>query len=197
MAAPWAQHPLRRGLDILFSLLLLFALAIPFLLLLILHRLLLGAPTFFRQERPGKDGQLFTLTKLRTLKAGDAPDPDRQTPFGRLLRRTGLDELPELLHILLGHMSFVGPRPLLPAYLERYTPEQARRHEIRPGLTGWAQVHGRNARTWSERLARDVWYVDHASPALDLKIIFLTLKHILTGSPGADFPEEFKGNDSL
>lgn len=194
MASTWASHPARRGLDILFSLLLMLLLALPFAGLLALHRILLGAPTFFRQMRPGKNGELFTLVKLRTLTCGDAPDAQRQTRLGQFLRKTGLDELPELWHIFMGTMSFIGPRPLLPEYLNRYSSEQARRHDVRPGLTGWAQVHGRNDATWTERLARDVWYVDHASPLVDLKIIFLTLAHLVAGSPGSDFPEEFKGD---
>jgi lipopolysaccharide/colanic/teichoic acid biosynthesis glycosyltransferase len=193
MAAPWTSHPAKRGLDILFSLLLMAILAAPFTVLLVLHRILMGSPSFFRQERPGKNGRLFTLIKLRSLKPGDAPDAERQTRFGRLLRKTGADELPELWHILTGEMSFVGPRPLLPRYLDRYSPEQARRHEVRPGLTGWAQVNGRNAAGWEERLAMDVWYVDHASALLDAKILLLTLAHIVSGSPGSDIPEEFKG----
>jgi lipopolysaccharide/colanic/teichoic acid biosynthesis glycosyltransferase len=194
MASTWPLHPLRRGLDIVGSLILLGLLAIPFAFLLLLHRLILGSPTFFRQPRPGKDGRLFTLIKVRTLQTGDAPDAERQTGFGNWLRKTSLDELPELLHILKGEMSFIGPRPLLPVYLERYSPEQARRHEVRPGLTGWAQVNGRNDADWDTRLAMDVWYVDHASPLLDLRILWRTALHLLTGSPGAGPAEEFKGS---
>jgi len=148
-------------------------------------RLRLGAPVLFRQERPGLHGRPFTMLKFRTMTdARDAagrllPDAERLTPLGRLLRSTSLDELPELWNVLRGDMSLVGPRPLLVRYLDRYTPEQARRHEVRPGLTGWAQVNGRNALTWEEKFALDVWYVDHASLALDLKILLLTLRRVL------------------
>ena len=148
-------------------------------------RLRLGAPVLFRQERPGLHGRPFIMLKFRTMTdARDAagrllPDAERLTPLGRLLRSTSLDELPELWNVLRGDMSLVGPRPLLVRYLDRYTPEQARRHEVRPGLTGWAQVNGRNALTWEEKFALDVWYVDHASLALDLKILLLTLRRVL------------------
>lgn len=165
------------------------ALTIPALLLLspllalvaLLVRLKLGAPVLFRQERPGLLGKPFTMCKFRTMTdARDAqgdplPDAERLTGLGRFLRSTSLDELPELLNVLKGEMSLVGPRPLLMRYLDRYTPQQRRRHEVRPGLTGWAQVNGRNALEWEDRFALDVWYVDHQSLALDVKIIALTL----------------------
>lgn len=146
----------------------------------LLVRLKLGSPVLFRQQRPGLHGKPFWLLKFRTMTdARDAegnllPDAQRLTPFGRFLRATSLDEFPELLNVLKGEMSLVGPRPLLMQYLERYTPEQARRHEVRPGITGWAQVNGRNALSWEEKFALDVWYVDHQSLWLDLKILFLT-----------------------
>lgn len=145
-----------------------------------LVRLRLGSPVLFRHVRPGLYGEPFTLFKLRTMRdlrdeRGDfLPDEDRLTPFGRLLRRTSLDELPELWNVLRGDMSLVGPRPLLLEYLPRYTADQARRHEVLPGITGWAQVRGRNALTWEEKFDLDVWYVDHLSLGLDLRVLLRT-----------------------
>ncbi len=147
-------------------------------------RLKLGSPVLFRQVRPGLHARPFTMLKFRTMTDGrDAagnllPDADRLPPFGQFLRRTSLDELPELWNVLRGDMSLVGPRPLLMEYLDRYTPEQARRHEVRPGVTGWAQVNGRNEVPWEERLAMDVWYVDNQSLVLDLKILWMTLSRV-------------------
>jgi sugar transferase EpsL len=141
----------------------------------------LGSPVLFHQQRPGLHGQLFTLHKFRTMTDGRSPDGgalpdgDRLTPFGRWLRATSLDELPELWNVLRGQMSLVGPRPLLVEYLELYSPRQARRHEVPPGLTGWAQVHGRNDLSWPEKLELDVWYVEHRSLWLDLGILARTL----------------------
>jgi len=156
------------------------ALATPLLLLLALCvRLALGPGVLFRQERPGLRGAPFFILKFRTMRHGPGTDAERLTPFGRFLRSTSLDELPELLNVLKGDMSLVGPRPLLMQYLPRYTPEQARRHEVLPGLTGWAQVHGRNALTWEERFALDVWYVDHRSLTLDLRILARTVGQVL------------------
>ncbi|MCL2492362.1 MAG: sugar transferase [Coriobacteriia bacterium] len=140
----------------------------------------MGAPVLFRQERPGKDGKLFTLYKFRTMEEGSADDEQRLTSFGQLLRSTSLDELPELFNILIGDMSFVGPRPLLPEYLPLYSESQARRHEVRPGLTGLAQVNGRNALTWSERFANDVEYVDSRSFDLDMSILLRTVAAVLS-----------------
>jgi lipopolysaccharide/colanic/teichoic acid biosynthesis glycosyltransferase len=140
----------------------------------------LGFPIFFIQERLGLNEVPFRLIKFRTMRLGDAPDADRLTRLGRFLRATSLDELPELLNVLKGEMSLVGPRPLLLRYLPRYTPEQRRRHTVRPGLTGWAQVNGRNALTWEEKFAYDRWYVTHQSFALDLKILGLTLWRVVT-----------------
>lgn len=140
-----------------------------------------GTPVFFKQARPGKYGEPFTLYKYRTMNAARhadgrlLPDGNRLTKLGRFLRATSLDELPELWNVLRGDMSIVGPRPLLMQYLERYTPEQARRHEVKPGLTGYAQVNGRNAITWEEKFKLDVWYVDHMSFWLDIKIIGMTM----------------------
>lgn len=145
----------------------------------------LGRPILFRQSRPGLHGRPFELIKFRTMTdARDAegqllPDEQRLTHFGRILRSTSLDELPELWNVLRGDMSLVGPRPLLMEYLPRYTPRQARRHEVRPGLTGWAQVNGRNTPSWQERLEMDVWYVEHQSLHLDLRILFRTILAVL------------------
>ena len=143
-------------------------------------RLSLGRPVFFVQERPGLRGQPFRLIKFRTMREGDGKDEERLTRLGAVLRATSLDELPELLNVLKGEMSLVGPRPLLMRYLTRYTPEQARRHEVRPGVTGWAQVNGRNALSWEEKFAYDVWYVAHQSLLLDLKIVWLTAWQVLS-----------------
>jgi len=168
-----------------------------------LVRVWMGTPVLFRQTRPGKDTVSFELIKFRTMsEERDAegrllPDAERLTALGRFLRRTSLDELPELWLVLRGKMSLVGPRPLLPQYLDRYTPEQARRHEVRPGLTGLAQVSGRNALDWESRLALDVEYVDRQSFWLDLRILALTLWRVVWGSgvsaPGEATVEEFKG----
>jgi sugar transferase EpsL len=150
-------------------------------ILAILVRCKLGAPVLFRQQRSGKYGHVFELLKFRSMTdARDArgellPEAQRLTPFGRWLRSTSLDELPELINVVRGEMSLVGPRPLLIEYLDRYTPEQARRHEVPPGITGWAQVNGRNALTWEEKFQLDVWYVDHRSVWLDVKVLAVTL----------------------
>jgi lipopolysaccharide/colanic/teichoic acid biosynthesis glycosyltransferase len=154
-------------------------------LLALLVRWRLGSPVLFRHIRPGENGEPFTLYKLRTMRdlfdddGEPLPDEERLTRFGRFLRRTSLDELPELWNVLRGEMSLVGPRPLLMEYLSRYTPRQARRHEVRPGITGWAQVHGRNAISWEEKLERDAWYVDRVSLGLDLRILARTLVAVL------------------
>ncbi len=138
-------------------------------------KLTMGAPVLFRQERAGLNGQHFTFLKFRTMRSGEGSDATRLTRFGAFLRRTSLDELPQLFHVLSGKMSLVGPRPLPVAYLPRYSAEQARRHEVRPGITGWAQVNGRNTLSWDEKFKLDVWYVDHHTLFLDLKILWLTL----------------------
>jgi lipopolysaccharide/colanic/teichoic acid biosynthesis glycosyltransferase len=155
-------------------------------LIALLVRSNLGKPVLFRQPRPGRHGQPFTLLKFRTMldavdtNGSSLPDAERLTAFGQLLRRWSLDELPELYNVLRGDMSLVGPRPLLMEYLPLYTSEQARRHEVRPGLTGWAQVNGRNAISWDQKFAFDLWYVDHASLSLDLKILWLTVRNVFT-----------------
>ena len=143
------------------------------------------AGVFFIQERPGKNGKLFKILKFKTMtEARDAdgnllPDEARLTWMGRFVRSTSIDELPQLLNVLKGDMSLIGPRPLLPQYLPLYTPEQARRHEVRPGITGWAQVHGRNAISWSEKFRLDVWYVDHLSLRTDMRVIGMTIQKVL------------------
>ncbi len=172
----------------------------------LLVRFQLGSPVLFRQQRPGLHGRPFVLYKFRTMTdARDEqghllPDSDRLTPFGRFLRSTSLDELPELWNVLKGEMSLVGPRPLLMRYLDRYTPEQMRRHDVKPGITGWAQVNGRNALTWEKKFELDVWYVDHLSLGLDLKILALTfwktLKREGISQPGQATMEEFIGSQS-
>ncbi len=190
----WATCPMKRAVDLGAAALLLLLLCPLFLALGLLVRLRLGAPILFRQTRPGLHGRLFTLVKFRSLREGPGTDEQRMTPFGRRLRASGLDELPELLNILRGDMSFIGPRPLLPAYLDRYSPEQARRHLVRPGLTGWAQVHGRNALTWERKFELDTWYVDHASPLVDLRILTLTFLQLLRGSRENSPASEFTGS---
>ncbi len=145
----------------------------------------MGRPVLFRQTRPGLGGRPFTIYKFRTMRDADdaagrpLTDTARLTPLGRMLRSTSLDELPELFNVLVGDMSLVGPRPLLMEYLPLYSAEQARRHDVRPGITGWAQVNGRNAISWDEKFARDVWYVDHRSLALDVRILLLTLARVV------------------
>ncbi len=171
---------MKRSFDILVSLVLLSLLALPLALVAVVVRVRMGSPVLFRQLRPGRDGRLFELVKFRTMREEYAdgqplPDHARTTRLGRMLRATSVDELPELWNVLRGDMSLVGPRPLLVTYLEEYTPEQNRRHEVRPGITGWAQVKGRNAVAWEERFALDVWYVDNRSFLLDLKILALTV----------------------
>lgn len=163
----------------------LLALALPLILIAVLVRWKLGAPIFFRQVRPGVSGRPFEMIKFRTMtdkKDGSGellPDAQRMTRFGTFLRSTSLDELPELWNVLKGDMSLVGPRPLLMEYLPLYSAEQARRHEIRPGITGWAQVNGRNELSWSERFQLDVWYVDNQSFLLDMRILWLTVRKVL------------------
>ncbi|MDJ0837711.1 MAG: sugar transferase [Acidobacteriota bacterium] len=174
-----------------------------FLVLMLLVRIKLGSPVFFRQQRPGLHGKPFYMNKFRTMtdardENGELlPDSVRLTPFGKFLRAASLDELPELWHVLKGEMSLVGPRPLLMEYLDRYSPEQARRHEVRPGITGWAQVNGRNAISWEEKFRLDVWYVDNHNLLLDLKIIRLTAWRVLSRSDinaeGSATMEKFTG----
>ncbi len=175
----------KRALDLMAAVLALIILSPVLLALALIVRLQLGAPVLFRQQRPGLHGKRFRMAKFRTMtSARDAqgnllPDAQRLTSFGRFLRSTSLDELPELWNVVRGDMSLVGPRPLLIQYLPLYSPEQARRHEVRPGITGWAQVNGRNAISWEQKFEYDVWYVDHLSLWLDLRIIAQTLAKIV------------------
>ena len=176
---------MKRLFDFAFALLGLIALALPLLVLIVLVRRKLGSPVFFHQVRPGLNGKPFEMIKFRTMTdARDVdgqllPDSVRLTSFGRFLRATSLDELPELWNVLKGDMSLVGPRPLLMEYLPLYTPEQARRHAVRPGVTGWAQVNGRNAISWEDKFTLDVWYVDNQSLWFDIKILWHTVKKVL------------------
>jgi lipopolysaccharide/colanic/teichoic acid biosynthesis glycosyltransferase len=175
----------KRFFDFLAASLALLLLALPLLALAWLISRKLGSPVLFRQVRPGLYGKPFTMVKFRTMTDERGPDgallPDaqRMTPFGRFLRASSLDELPELWNVLRGEMSLVGPRPLLMEYLPLYTPEQARRHEVRPGVTGWAQVNGRNAISWADKFALDVWYVDHRSLWLDVQILWRTVRKVM------------------
>jgi lipopolysaccharide/colanic/teichoic acid biosynthesis glycosyltransferase len=194
----------KRVLDLLLASLALLV-ALPLLIAVaIAVRVRMGSPVLFRQRRPGRHGRCFELLKFRTM-SGDLdpdgeplPDAQRLTPLGRRLRRWSIDELPELWNVVVGQMSLVGPRPLLEEYLERYSAEQARRHEVLPGITGWAQIHGRNDQSWSRRLELDVWYVDRVSLALDLCILWTTARMISTGkgvsAPGHATMPKFEGN---
>ncbi len=197
---------IKRIFDVIFSFLVLIILSPLILLLSLLLLLIQGWPILFTQRRPGLDGRLFDLIKFRTMRdTRDArgsllPDEQRITRLGAFMRRSSLDELPEFLNVLNGDMSVVGPRPLLVQYLERYTPEQARRHDVLPGVTGWAQINGRNALTWEEKFALDVWYVDHWSFRLDIRIVFLTVWKAIKGEgisqPGHATMPEFMGSPS-
>ena len=175
----------KRLFDLVVAALALLALALPLLVLAGLIRRKLGRPVLFRQVRPGLNGKPFEMVKFRTMTdelGADGvllPDAQRLTPFGRFLRASSLDELPELWSVIKGDMSLVGPRPLLMEYLPLYTPEQARRHEVRPGITGWAQVNGRNAIGWEDKFALDVWYVENPSLWLDIKILWMTVRKVL------------------
>lgn len=197
---------LKRTLDILGSVLGLVILTVPLVALALLVRLNLGAPILFVQERPGLRGRIFRIFKFRTMMDSRTQnglplsDAARLTRFGRWLRASSLDELPELFNVLTGKMSFVGPRPLLVEYLPLYSPEQARRHEVRPGITGWSQVNGRNAVDWDQRLAMDVWYVDNRSLWLDLRILVMTAFKVVRregiSQDGQATMERFRGSGS-
>lgn len=205
MASPMHRSPrLKRAFDLL-----VLGLAAPawvpaLLLLAVVVRRKMGTPVLFRQQRPGLGGRIFAMRKFRTMTdARDPegrllPDADRLTPFGRWLRATSLDELPELLNVLRGEMSLVGPRPLLVQYLPRYTPEQARRHDVPPGITGWAQINGRNALSWEEKFRLDVWYVDQGSLWLDVRILALTAWKVFRregiSAAGEATMSEFRGS---
>jgi lipopolysaccharide/colanic/teichoic acid biosynthesis glycosyltransferase len=176
---------MKRVFDIFLAALALLLFSFPLLLLNLLIRSKLGSPVFFKQIRPGLHGRPFEMVKFRSMTDARGPDgqllpdADRLTPFGRFLRASSLDELPWLWNVLKGDMSLVGPRPLLMEYLPLYSPEQARRHNVRPGITGWAQVNGRNALSWDDKFKLDVWYVDNRSLWLDIKILWLTVRKVL------------------
>ena len=179
------KHFFKRLIDFILVLCVLLVIW-PILLIITvwLHFANKGAGAFFTQDRPGKNGKIFKVIKYKTMtderdaEGNLLPDVDRLTKVGRFVRSTSIDELPQLINVLKGDMALIGPRPLLPQYLPLYSPEQARRHEVRPGITGWAQIHGRNAISWTKKFEYDVWYVDHCSFLLDLKIVFLTIKKV-------------------
>lgn len=194
---------MKRLFDIVLSSTALLILAPAFAVIALIVRCRMGSPVVFRQARPGLHGKAFEMFKFRTMRDAvgldgqPLSDAERLTPFGRFLRSTSLDELPGLWNVLKGDMSLVGPRPLLMEYLPLYSPEQARRHEVRPGVTGWAQVNGRNAIGWDEKFALDVWYIDHQSVWLDLRIIAMTVLKIVRrdgiSAPGSVTMEKFRG----
>lgn len=193
----------KRVFDLLLSIPVLILVSPVIIVVTLLVRMRLGSPVFFSQLRPGLHARPFYMLKFRTMtnaKGSDGrllPDDKRMTRLGNFMRKTSIDELPEFVNVFKGDMSLVGPRPLLMQYLDRYTPEQARRHEVKPGITGWAQIHGRNALTWEEKFKLDVWYVDNWSLWLDIKIIAMTIWKILQregiSQPGQATMEEFKG----
>ena len=195
---------MKRSFDILLSLLVLIILSPIMLIVAILIRVNLGGPVLFSQNRPGLNGKVFKMTKFRTMsdkkdESGQLlPDDQRLTKFGLFLRSSSLDELPGIINVLKGDMSLVGPRPLLVQYLPLYTKEQSRRHNVRPGITGWAQVNGRNAISWDDKFKFDVWYVDNYSFWLDIKILFLTVKKVFVregiNAEGHVTIEAFKGS---
>ena len=199
-------HFLKRLFDfLLVSFVLLLIWPILLLITLWLHFANKGAGAFFFQERPGKDGKIFKVIKFKTMtderdaEGNLLPDAERLTKVGRFVRSTSIDELPQLINVLKGDMALIGPRPLLPQYLPLYSKEQARRHEVRPGITGWAQVNGRNAISWTKKFELDVWYVDHCSFLLDAKIFFLTIKKVFVregiSQEGQATMEVFNGNN--
>jgi lipopolysaccharide/colanic/teichoic acid biosynthesis glycosyltransferase len=195
----------KRIFDFFLALIGLILLSVPMAIIAILLWITSGHPILFTQPRPGKDGRIFKFYKFRTMtderdSSGNLlPDEERLTAVGQFLRKTSLDELPQLWNVLKGEMSFVGPRPLLVAYLDRYTPEQARRHEVIPGITGWAQINGRNALSWEEKFQLDIWYIDHWNLWLDLKILLLTVGKVLKSEnisqEGYATAPDFKGQE--
>ncbi|UGV31825.1 sugar transferase [Halopseudomonas aestusnigri] len=197
---------IKRLFDVLASAFVLVVLFPVIVVVAVLIHRKLGSPVFFRQPRPGLNGKPFEMVKFRTMldatdKHGNPlPDAERLTPFGQFLRSASLDELPELWNVLKGDMSLVGPRPLLMEYLPLYSPVQARRHEVRPGVTGWAQVNGRNTLSWEDKFKLDVWYVDNRSLWLDIKVLFLTVKKVLVrdgiSAEGEATMSKFTGSDS-
>lgn len=197
---------LKRILDFFIALMALIIIS-PILLLVTiwLYFINKGAGAFFLQERPGKDAKLFKVIKFKTMTderdtyGNLLPDEQRLTKIGKFVRSTSIDELPQLINVFKGDMALIGPRPLLPQYLPLYSPEQARRHEVRPGISGWAQCHGRNAISWTEKFKLDVWYVDHCTLLTDIQVIFITIKNVLMrkdiNSATAATMENFNGNN--
>ena len=203
------KHFFKRVIDIVFALLVLIVFSPVLLVVWVwLHFANKGAGAFFYQDRPGKDGKIFLLLKFKTMtderdaEGNLLPDTERLTKVGKMVRASSLDELPQLINVLRGEMSLLGPRPLLPEYLPLYSKEQMRRHEVRPGISGWAQCHGRNAITWTQKFEYDVWYVDHLSFLVDVKIVLITLKRVFAreginqeGTPGGMTMEPFNGHN--
>lgn len=192
----------KRLFDFCFSLIALICISpILFGFIIVLHISNKGAGVFFYQERPGKDGKLFKLIKFKSMTDERdengvlLPNNQRITKIGKIIRKYSIDELPQLINVLKGDMSIIGPRPLLKRYLELYSPEQARRHEVRPGVTGWAQVHGRNNISWTEKFKLDVWYVDHCSLWVDIKVILLTIKNVISGKDVSVMSGSFDGTN--
>lgn len=203
------KHFFKRVIDIVFALLVLIVFSPVLLVVWVwLHFANKGAGAFFFQDRPGKDGKIFKVVKFKTMtderdaEGNLLPDTERLTKVGKMVRASSLDELPQLINVLRGEMSLLGPRPLLPEYLPLYSKEQMRRHEVRPGISGWAQCHGRNAITWTQKFEYDVWYVDHLSFLVDVKIVLITLKRVFAreginqeGTPGGMTMEPFNGHN--
>ncbi len=203
------RHFFKRVVDIVFALLVLIVFSPVLLVVWVwLHIANKGAGAFFYQDRPGKDGKLFKVVKFKTMtderdaEGNLLPDTERLTKVGKIVRSSSLDELPQLINVLKGEMSLIGPRPLLPEYLPLYSKEQMRRHEVRPGISGWAQCHGRNAITWAQKFEYDVWYVDHVTFLVDVKIVLITLKHVFArdgidqeGTPSGMMMEPFNGHN--
>ena len=196
---------IKRSLDLITALFLVIILSPLMLIAAILIAVNRDGPILFKQERPGKDGKIFTVYKFRTMSTmlrdkngNEMSDFDRMTKIGNILRKTSVDELPQLFNIIKGEMSFIGPRPLLKEYLELYSPEQMRRHDVLPGISGWAQVNGRNTLTWDEKFAYDVYYVDHYSFKMDLKIFIKTIENVVSqdgiNSDSENTMEKFEGN---
>lgn len=196
------KHFFKRLFDFVISLLALVCISpILLIIIIVLHFANKGAGVFFYQERPGKNGKIFKVIKFKSMtdekdeNGNLLPNDQRVTKIGRFIRKFSIDELPQLINVLKGDMALIGPRPLLVRYLELYTPEQARRHEVRPGLTGWAQVHGRNNISWTEKFKLDVWYVDHCSLWVDIKIIFMTIKSVVAGKNVSVMSGAFDGTN--
>ena len=200
------KHFFKRIIDFCIALIVLSVLLIPLVIITLwLHFANKGAGAFFFQERPGKDGKIFKIVKFKTMtderdiNGNLLPDEVRLTRVGKFVRSTSIDELPQFWNVLVGDMSLIGPRPLLVQYLPLYSKEQARRHEVRPGISGWAQCHGRNSLSWTEKFALDVWYVDHCTLITDVKVIFITIKKVLVrdgiSQEGNATMEPFNGNN--